>query len=363
VLSHELRTPLTPALAASSYLADSLPTLSPAEFAEELDIIRRNIQLEARLIDDLLDLTRISRGKIELHLVEADAHALIRAAVTMAAQQTAEKRLTISTSLAASEHHIHADPVRLQQVFWNLVNNAVKFTGAGGHITIATRNDQPGRFEFEIVDSGIGIDPERKESLFKAFEQGERAVTRQFGGLGLGLAIAKSLVELHHGSIAVESAGRDQGATFRVTLAVLPKAAPVERQQSRTPDPARRPLRILLVEDHEDTRRTLEHILAHSGHHVSPVDSVRPAIDLLRSEIFDAVLSDIGLPDGSGYEVMTAARRHQLTRHGHALTGIALTGFGMEEDVRRSKEAGFDLHLTKPIDFAELRDALARLSG
>jgi signal transduction histidine kinase/CheY-like chemotaxis protein len=362
VLSHELRTPLTPALAASSYLADNLPALPPAEFAEEIDLIRRNIQLEARLIDDLLDLTRISRGKIELHLADTDAHALIRAALGMAAREIADKQLTVSTSLTAAEHQIHGDPIRLQQVFWNLINNAVKFTGAGGQITIATRNDDGGRFTFEITDTGIGIDPERKASLFKAFEQGERSVTRQFGGLGLGLAIAKSLVELHDGSIAVESRGRDQGATFRVTLPVMRSGAAVERPQATSPEATRRPLRILLVEDHEDTRRTLEHILAHSGHHVSPVDSVRPALDLLRSETFDAVLSDIGLPDGSGYEVMSEARRQQPV-NGRALTGIALTGFGMEEDVRRSKAAGFDLHLTKPIDFAELRRALTGIGG
>jgi CheY-like chemotaxis protein len=279
----------------------------------------------------------------------------------MAEREIADKKLVVSTSLRAAEHYILADPIRLQQVFWNLVNNAVKFTGAGGKIVIDTRN-YSGQFEFTITDTGIGIDPERRESLFKAFEQGERAVTRQFGGLGLGLAIAKSLVELHHGAITAESAGRDAGATFRVTLAPIPKATAVKHTASRTPSAIRRPLRILLVEDHEDTRRTLEHILAHAGHHVSPVGSVQPALDLLREERFDAVVSDIGLPDGSGYDVMMEARRQHAGKNARALTGIALTGFGMEEDVRRSKEAGFDLHLTKPIDFAELRDALSRSS-
>jgi CheY-like chemotaxis protein len=143
----------------------------------------------------------------------------------------------------------------------------------------------------------------------------------------------------------------------------LQKRTDATDEQPSAAPAAGRALRILLVEDHEDTRRTLEHILAHSGHHVSPVDSVRPALDLLRCETFDAVLSDIGLPDGSGYDVMTAARNQQRTGSRRSLTGIALTGFGMEEDVRRSKEAGFDLHLTKPIDFIELRKALAEIAG
>jgi signal transduction histidine kinase len=159
----------------------------------------------------LLDLTRISRGKVELHLGHVDAHSLIREAAAMAVSDIAQKQLTVSTSLGAQEHHIWADAIRIQQVFWNLINNAVKFTGAGGTIAIATANDELGRFQFRITDTGIGIEPERKAALFKAFEQGERAVTRQFGGLGLGLAIAKSLVELHHGTIEVESGGPQPG--------------------------------------------------------------------------------------------------------------------------------------------------------
>jgi signal transduction histidine kinase/CheY-like chemotaxis protein len=361
VLSHELRTPLTPALAAASYLADNVGKVPSAEFGGELDVIRRNIQLEARLIDDLLDLTRISRGKIELHLGHVDAHRLIREAATMAANDIAQKQLTVSTSLGAQEHHIWADAIRIQQVFWNLINNAVKFTAAGGTIAIATSNDELGRFQFRITDTGIGIEPERKAALFKAFEQGERAVTRQFGGLGLGLAIAKSLVELHHGTIEVESDGRSRGASFTVTLDVSRKQPDADSASEGKAESGRRRLRILVVEDHGDTRRTLARLLTHYGHEISVADCVQAALDAFNPQKFDAVLSDIGLPDGTGYDVMSEVRRQQAESSGSVLTGIALTGFGMDDDIRRSKEAGFDFHLTKPIDFAQLRTVLAQI--
>ena len=361
VLSHELRTPLTPALAAASYLAENAGTLPAAEFGGELDVIRRNIQLEARLIDDLLDLTRISRGKIELQLGHVDAHALIREAAGMAANDIAQKQLTVSTSLAAQEHHICADAIRIQQVFWNLINNAVKFTGAGGTIAIATSNDELGRFQFRITDTGIGIEPDRKAALFKAFEQGERSVTRQFGGLGLGLTIAKSLVELHHGTIEVESGGRSRGASFTVTFDVAHTAPNEQRAGAAGTENSLRRLRILIVEDHGDTRRTLARLLTHYGHEISVADCVQAALDVFNTQPFDAVLSDIGLPDGTGYDVMKEARRQEAENNRDALTGIALTGFGMDEDVRRSKEAGFDYHLTKPIDFAQLRTVLGQI--
>ena len=246
-------------------------------------------------------------------------------------------------------------------MFWNLINNAVKFTGADGSIAITTSNDELGRFQFEIADTGIGIAPERKEALFKAFEQGERSVTRKFGGLGLGLAIAKSLVDLHHGTIAVESGGLSQGATFSVTLAVSKQPTGAESIGATSSEPVRRPLRILLVEDHGDTRRTLARLLTHFGHAISVADCVQVALDVFSSQEFDAILSDIGLPDGTGYDIITEAKRQQAENYGHTLTGIALTGFGTDDDIRRSKEAGFDYHLTKPVDFAQLRTVLGQI--
>ena len=221
-LSHELRTPLTPALAAAIYLEDNAAKLPP-EFAEDVQLIKRNVQLQARLIDDLLDLTRITRGKLHLDLESCDAHSIIRNAIETASSAIAAKKLKLSTKLHAKEHCILADCIRLQQVFWNLINNAVKFTSPGGQIAIRTYNDERGRFHFDIADNGIGIEPERLASLFTPFEQADASVTRQFGGLGLGLAISKHLVDLHHGKIEAESRGRSFGATFKVTLDSLPE--------------------------------------------------------------------------------------------------------------------------------------------
>ena len=223
-LSHELRTPLTPALAAATYLQDNAEKLPP-EFVEDVEIIKRNVQLQARLIDDLLDLTRIDRGKLHLELEDCDAHTIIENAIETAHSAIAAKQLKVSTELKAKEYHILADCIRLQQVFWNLINNAVKFTAQGGQITIRTFNDKAGRFHFEITDTGIGIEPQRLASLFQPFEQADPSVTRQFGGLGLGLAISKRLVDLHHGRIEAESRGRSFGATFKVTLDTLPQGA------------------------------------------------------------------------------------------------------------------------------------------
>lgn len=354
-LSHELRTPLTPALAAVSYLEDNAAKLPP-EFAEDVQLIKRNVKLQARLIDDLLDLTRITRGKVHLDLESCDAHLVIRNAIETASSAIAAKKLKLSTKLHAKEHYILAECIRLQQVFWNLINNAVKFTPPGGQIAISTSNDERGRFRFEITDNGIGIEPKRMASLFVPFEQADASVTRQFGGLGLGLAISKHLVNLHHGTIEAESRGRSFGATFKVTLNTLPEGARQTELESKAPRHPRKSLRILLVEDHRDTQRTLSRLLTHFGHDVLVANSKQSALELLGGKEIDVLLCDVGLPDGSGYEVVSQAKRKQ------PLKAIAITGFGTEEDFRRSKEAGFDSHLVKPVDFHELQIVLDQVA-
>ena len=350
-LSHELRTPLTPALAAATYLQDNTDKL-PQEFAEDVEIIKRNVQLQARLIDDLLDLTRIASGKLHLELEDCDAHKIIENALEMAESAIAAKQLKISTGLEAKRYHIMADCIRLQQVFWNLINNAVKFTPQNGQITLRTFDDKAGRFHFEIEDTGIGIEPQRLASLFQPFEQADASVTRQFGGLGLGLAISKRLIDLHHGKIEAESRGRSFGATFKITLDTVPEGAGANGRNHRVGGKASKPLRILLVEDHKDTRRTMSRLLTHFGHNVVTADNVEGAMAVMASNNLDAVLCDIGLPDGSGYEVAAQARANG------GIKTIALTGFGTEQDVQRSKEAGFDFHLVKPINFQELQTVL-----
>ena len=354
-LSHELRTPLTAALAAATYLEDNADKFPP-EFAEDVSIIKRNVQLQARLIDDLLDLTRITRGKLHLELEDCDAHTIIRNALETASSAMASKKMMLSTTLEAKKCHILADCIRVQQVFWNLINNAVKFTPQGGEITIRTFNDKDGRFRFEIADTGIGIEPQRLGSLFQPFEQADSSVSRQFGGLGLGLAISKRLVDLHHGKIEAESRGRSFGAVFKVTLDTLSEVAQERDLEDRAAGKTFKPLRILLVEDHQDTQRALSRLLIHFGHEVVSADNVRSAMEIMGSGHIDILLCDIGLPDGSGYDVASQARAK-----GH-VKAIALTGFGTADDIRHSQEAGFDYHLIKPVNFQELQSVLEQLA-
>ena len=354
-LSHELRTPLTPALAAATYLADNAAKLHP-EFVEDVDIIKRNVQLQARLIDDLLDLTRVTRGKLELHFERVDAHALIPKTIDIAKTDIEKKKLKVSIRLDAEEHHIWADSVRIQQVFWNLINNAVKFTPPRGKIEILSSNDNCGRFQLQITDNGIGIEVERQASLFRPFEQADPSASRQFGGLGLGLAISRHLVDLHNGAIEVQSRGRSYGATFTVTLDAMPECAEKIGMGAQGQQKPAKSLRILLVEDHADTRRTLSRLLSHFGHQIFVADNRQSALEIVQSQKFDVVLSDIGLPDGTGYDVISEAKRRQ------PIKAVALTGFGTDEDIRRGKEAGFDFHLVKPVDFHELRTVLNQVA-
>jgi PAS domain S-box-containing protein len=352
-LSHELRTPLTPALVAASYLAEHEDLLP--EFREEVSAIWRNVQLEAHLIDDLLDVTRITRGKIEMHHEAVDVHRLVHTAVQIAQKDILEKQIELAIDLRATDHHIWADAVRIQQVFWNLLNNAVKFTPKGGRITIRSSNEG-GRFVFEISDTGIGIEAERQSRIFEAFDQGELSITRQFGGLGLGLTISKTLLDLHGGSITVQSEGKNRGTTFRVFLDLLREPLVVSTDGADGDTTATSSLHLLLVDDHADTRLVLSRLLTKCGHEVTTTDSEQGALKLLESGRFDALISDIGLPDGDGYDLVREAKR------GQPLSAIALSGFGTEEDVRRSLEAGFDYHLTKPVDLNGLRSLLQKIA-
>jgi signal transduction histidine kinase/ActR/RegA family two-component response regulator len=354
VLSHELRTPLTPALAAASYLAQH-QDLSP-ELREEVTAIRASVQLEARLIDDLLDLTRITRGKIELHLEVVDVHNLLRNSLEIARDKILEKHLDLVVNFGADRHHVWADAIRLQQVFWNLLNNAVKFSKEGGRITMRTTNEDR-RFVFQITDTGVGIEPEQRDRIFHAFEQGERVISRKFGGLGLGLTISKRLLELQGGAISVHSEGLNRGASFKLSLATVDSPKVTTVSQPTTDQRSARSLQLLVVDDHPQTLRVLASLLRKQGHKVLTAECVQAAIKLLEDERFDGLISDIGLPDGNGCDVMRAAKARQ------SLVGIALSGFGMEEDVRRSLDAGFEHHLTKPIDFQELERFLGTMAS
>jgi signal transduction histidine kinase/DNA-binding response OmpR family regulator len=355
VLSHELRTPLTPVLATvASLQADKRV---PPDLQEELKVIRRNVELEARLIDDLLDLTRISKGKIELNLEVIDLHELLREAANICRTDVDEKSIELLLHLNARHKYVKGDATRLQQVFWNLVKNAVKFTPAQGRIVIETFDHAEGTICARVSDNGIGIDAEILPRIFNAFEQGRSTITRQFGGLGLGLAISKALVEQHRGSLVAASDGAGKGSSFTAAIPVtseLPQAAYHTPRLVAT-GPSRQ-VRVALVEDHRDTARVMAKLLRGNGYAVDTAASVTEATAMLRANQYDVLISDIGLPDGSGLDLMRQARVIQ------SLSGIALSGFGMEHDIRRSKEAGFSEHLTKPLNFQLLIDAIERLT-
>jgi CheY-like chemotaxis protein len=326
-------------------------------------MVRRNIELEARLIDDLLDITRISRGKMRLYLEVVDAHAVFHQALEICRGEIYTAGIRIGLELGAIDHHVKADPARLQQVFWNLVKNAIKFTAEGGTVTVrsfnvatAGRNGAENRLVVEIADTGFGIEPEMLSRIFNVFEQGEPTITRRFGGLGLGLPISLSVIEAHGGRLTASSPGKNLGSTFRVELAAVPVPAPSEPAEGPSDGAPAPPLKILLVEDHEDTARTMARLLRHLNHSVKTANSLVAALALASNEDFDLLISDIGLPDGNGLDLMRQLR----TRC--AVKGIALSGYGMDEDVHKSREAGFAAHLTKPIDFRKLEAILRKVT-
>jgi signal transduction histidine kinase len=357
VLSHELRTPLTAVLLGLGTLEqeDALP----AKARDVLAIIKRNVELEARLIDDLLDLTRITRGKLELRKEVVDLHEQIQHAVRCCcAADIHEKTLTVTSDTAASTFHIWGDPARVQQVLWNLIKNAVKFTPPGGRIDIRTGNTPDGRVFIEVNDTGIGIRPDALPRIFNAFEQTGRSITRQFGGLGLGLAICRALVELHGGSIAAQSTGPGQGATFRIEFPVTASLPQADLEEPTGPTAEERAAyKILLVEDHADTAALMQRLLRRRGYNVHAVHTVADALRAASSGTFPIMISDIGLPDGSGLDLMRQLAGPAKVK----IHGIALSGYGMDEDVERSRAAGFSEHLTKPVNLSELEAAINRV--
>lgn len=340
VLSHELRTPLTPVLMGVSVLQNRRD-LEP-QIQDTLEMVRQNVEMESRLIDDLLDVTRIARGKVELKRKSVDLGKIIERAVDVCRPDIEARRLHFGVDLGPKPpYFVEADASRLQQVFWNLLKNAIKFTPNGGCVGVRCRPNR-NHVLVEVNDSGIGIEPEALTRIFNAFEQAERSITRRFGGLGLGLAISKALVEMHGGEIQAHSAGRNKGSTFSIRLPMsAPEGAAVSPRQPH-PEPVQ-PMSILLVEDHGATARMLRFVLAEKGHQVELAADVETALGLAEQRRFDLLLSDLGLPDGSGHDLIRSLRAR-----GHSFPAIALSGYGQEDDIRMSREAGFAVHLTKP---------------
>lgn len=355
VLSHELRTPLTPALAAASSLESSL-TIDPQELRESISMIRRNIELEARLVDDLLDLTRISRGKLRIQVATIDLHETIEHAVDMCQADEGAARAAVVMKLNAPERNVRGDAARLAQVFWNLILNAIKFTPADGTVTITTSNPSPGMVRIEVHDTGIGIEQDKLTRIFEPFQQAEESTSRRYGGLGLGLSVAQGLVKAHGGIVRAHSEGRGKGATFVVELGTTTSVPAAATQKPELPlvDADRR-LRVLIVEDHVDTRRALERILVRWGHDVATAGSVTEGIARAASFQPQLLISDIGLPDGTGVDLLAQVER------GGEFQAIAMSGYGMESDIELTKAAGFRDHLVKPVSADRLKEAIQRL--
>lgn len=355
-LSHELRTPLTPVLMCAAALEQE-GAIEP-EFRQQLGMMRRNVELEARLIDDLLDLTRIARGKLQLvQSGPVDVHSLLLHTEQIIGSDARQKSIHLHFDLTASEQHVGGDAARLQQVFWNLLKNAIKFTPAGGRVTVRTANPAPGQFVLTVEDTGVGIDPQILPFIFRAFEQGDTRELQRSGGLGLGLSISKAIMELHGGTIHAKSAGPGLGATLTIELATVlafPKRQITEPKPQSQTDSHR--LRLLVIEDHEPTLTVLTRLLRQNGHDVLTGSTVNDALLLARSHTFDLVVTDIGLPDGNGIDLM-----RQLSEK-YGLRGIALSGYGMPEDRLKTQQAGFVAHLVKPINFEQLDHVLQQIA-
>ncbi len=358
MLGHELRTPLTPVLAGVELLGQQVN--GNGELKDTLDIIRRNVELEARLIDDILDLSAITKGKINLDLASVDVHASLMRALDIFRPEIGAKELRLHLDLSASERFVRGDDSRLMQVFWNIIKNAIKFTPERGAIHIRSLNEG-GRLILEFSDNGIGIEPDFLPRVFNSFEQGVRRVQAGHGGLGLGLAISRAIVEAHEGEMEATSPGRNRGTIIRISLATVPaprasETGPAADSQTAAPDP-RAHLRILLVDDHTDTVTTLGALLRRLGYEVVCAETAEEARRFAAESRFDLLVTDIGLPDASGHELMADINTRQH------IPGIALSGFGMEEDLEKSRAVGFIDHLIKPVNVERLQAALNEIAS
>jgi signal transduction histidine kinase/ActR/RegA family two-component response regulator len=362
IVSHDLRTPLNAMLGWTALLQKG--TLAPSITARALQSIHDNATRQAKLIDDLLDFSRITGGRMALDRDEIDLRDLLRNVIESMVPATAAKRIELQFS-AAPDAVVLGDIRRLEQVFFNLIGNAVKFTDEGGHIEVSIRRDE-GSVEVRVTDSGIGIEPEFLPHVFDRFRQADSTTTRVHGGVGLGLSIARQLVEAHQGSIAVESEGKGRGSTFIVRLPVVSvhadvAATPVEEPKAlgivRLDG-----IRVLVVDDESDSREVMSHALEDSGATVSVAENARRAMEILEESEMDVLLADIAMPEEDGYALIRRIRSSPAGRIA-AIPAAAVTAHARDDERRRALAAGFHLHLAKPFEPGQLTrtvQALAR---
>ena len=364
-LSHELRTPLM-AISGWAQILSSGP-VNEDTVRRAAEVIRRNTILQTQLIDELLDINRILMGKLRLDLQPVDLCSIIESAVESVEPAAGAKRLRLRKILDPRAGSVRGDPTRLQQIVWNLLSNAVKFTPEKGSVEVSLCRVNS-HVEISVTDTGLGIDEEFLPYVFDRFSQVDTSTTRRHSGLGLGLAIVKHLVELHGGSVQAKSAGPGTGATFRVHLpfpATLPRTFTESHPQSPTfanddwnaPDLSGR--KLLVVDDDRDASELVTHLLSEAGADVIQSHSAPHALGLLESSRFDAIISDIGMPEMDGFQLMREIRR--LPKPTGLLPAIALTAFGRSEDRRNAMISGFDVFLSKPIDSTELMATVARI--
>lgn len=355
MISHELRTPLNPVLSIVSDLHQD-PTLPPY-IQEDIAVVLRNVQLEARLIDDLLDFQRIIKGNFSFASDPIDVHSIIGIVVNICEHDLANYSHQLTQRLEAPSYTVLGDSARLQQILWNVLKNAIKFTPPGGTISISTSLEAEGLLRIVITDTGRGIEAEMIEGIFNAFEQGSVEGTTEYGGLGLGLAIVKAFIEKLGGTVSAESAGRDEGTSIVLRLPVMDM---VDLEPAKTVLPLNgkagltlgSPARVLLVDDHLDTLNSFARILTRKGYVVNTANSCASALAAVQEQAYDIICSDLGLPDGTGLELLASIRSLGINT-----TAIAISGYGMESDVDRSHAVGFSRHLTKPLSIPELMTA------
>lgn len=359
LLGHELRNPLAPVRNAVTLMRMS-DTRDP-QLNWCVDVIERQANQLTRLVDDLLDVSRVSQGKIKLRRQPVDIASVVQEAVEVSRPLIDERKHTLDVSIAQQRMHVLGDSARLTQAIANLLNNAAKYQNEGGRIEmrVRTMND---RIEIRVLDFGIGIAPEMLNEVFELFSQGERNPDMVQGGLGIGLSLVKQLVEMHGGAVRSQSDGLGRGAEFTVLLpAMVFDGEPVEKHEttiaaSAAPGPSRR---VLVVDDNRDAADSLAALLRMSGHEVSVVHDGASGLEVAATELPGVVLLDIGLPGMDGYEVCRQLR----ATHKQNMRIIAMTGYGQERDRARAKEAGFDTHTVKPVDYATILELVTQNAG
>jgi len=379
-LSHELRTPLNAILGWTQVLqqrtaevAAALEADAAADLTEGLDVIERNTRVQTQLIDDLLDMSRITAGKIRLDVQQVDIGDVAKAAVASIRHAAEGKNIRLQVVLDPLAGPVRGDPARLQQCVWNLLTNAVKFTPKGGKIQVSLERVNS-HLEVCVIDDGDGIKPQLLPHIFERFRQGDASTTRQHGGLGLGLSIVKHLIELHGGKVRAKSPGPGLGSTFCIELPLMVIHPPQDDREQRShprgptrfgerPDyPSLDGISVLVVDDESDARALVKRLLEGCGAKVITASSASEALMLVLSERPQMIVSDIGMPGEDGYEFMRKVRALPADQGGRT-PAAALTAFARSEDRTRALRAGYQTHVTKPVELAELAAVVASLAA